>query len=121
MSMETTRVLNYYQTGQWEVSTKGKENQKIDSYCIVSGGYVMVGVRTTVSDNNNNSTNRFGEVDFLDEMNCCISDFAEQKNNANGVIDFIKKNLNEQILNEVSRCVEQWILQKNKVTSGPTN
>jgi len=87
-------------SGHWEVSKSGKQY-----YCMVSGGYVMVGVRQ------NDSKNGF---QLSDSENCPLESFA-----TSNLPKFLKQNLGDKSLNEVQDKVNNLIAQRNKKTAAP--
>jgi len=87
-------------SGHWETSKNGKQY-----YCMVSGGYVMVGVRSTDAKNG---------FQLTDSENCPLETFG-----TSNLPKFLKQNLGDKSLNEVHDKVNQLIAQRNKKTAAP--
>jgi len=86
--------------GHWEIERGGKYY-----YCMVSGGYVMTGIRS--------SDPKTG-FQLSETQNTPLETFS----NSN-VAKFISQNLNEKTMNDVQEKVNQLIAQRNKKTAAP--
>jgi len=87
-------------SGHWEVSKNGKY-----FYCMVSGGYVMVGVRSSDPKNG---------FQLGDTENTAVETFA-----TSNIPKFIKQNLGDKILQDVTDKVAILIALRNKKTAAP--
>jgi len=86
-------------SGHWEVEKGGRAY-----YCSVSGGYVMVGVRS----------NPKSGFEVTENDNSPIENYSTA-----AVRNFIKQQLGDKILDEVDKKVKVLMEIKNKTTSGP--
>jgi len=89
-------------SGHWD---KCEKNGK-QYFCLVSGGYVLVGARFM-------SLKEGFQV--TDNENCQLEQFSA----TNSVRGFIKQNLGDKTLEEIEKKVTQLIALRNKKTSGP--
>jgi len=87
-------------SGHWEVDKSGKQH-----YCMVSGGYVLVGIRSYDSING---------FQLTDNENSAIENFA-----TSSIPKFLKQNLGEVVFGQVQDKVSALIAQRNKKTAAP--
>jgi len=83
---------------------KQKKNGKTH-YCLVSGGYVLCGIRTLDSKH---------ALQLSDNENSAVENFG-----TSSIPKFIKQNLGDKVLQEVQDKVNMLIAQRNKKTAAP--